>query len=391
LREVGAVLGASEDAAQKRVTRTLEQLRGFFVKQGVPVSAAGLAAHLSTNAVEAAPAALSGFIAAASGSFAASMPAVALGTSPAIAMTMLQKSLLAAAVVVLGVGVYEVRGLADQGEHLAALEREVAGLAAREAAARAARDAAQRRLAVIDATSAPAVAPVNSADSSTISSLADRANWLKQQFAANPAQRIPELGLVTEEDWVQVARERTVDTEADRRASLARVRSLVKTRFVPQIGQALRAYLRTNPGSIPGKAGELLPFFAPSSMAPDLNATLNRYEITPTSSGGVLISENRAAMPDRDYDYQTRILIAHPYPPSRIRGKIRADDHVYGHGEPGIARAHAHAVSPLNGNRKTPCVPRSAFLELRFVSRSLSALGCMCCASGPSNARECWN
>ena len=32
-REVGAALGASEDAAQKRVSRAVERLREFFVRQ----------------------------------------------------------------------------------------------------------------------------------------------------------------------------------------------------------------------------------------------------------------------------------------------------------------------------------------------------------------------
>src|ERR1035437_781574 len=35
MREVGAVFGASEAAAEKRVTRAVEKLRGFFTKRGV--------------------------------------------------------------------------------------------------------------------------------------------------------------------------------------------------------------------------------------------------------------------------------------------------------------------------------------------------------------------
>ncbi len=39
LAEVGAALGASEDAAQKRVTRALEKLRKIFTKRGVTLAA----------------------------------------------------------------------------------------------------------------------------------------------------------------------------------------------------------------------------------------------------------------------------------------------------------------------------------------------------------------
>lgn len=58
LREVGAVLGASEDAAEKRVNRALEKLRKYFRKRGVDSTAATIAKEISVNSVQAAPVAL---------------------------------------------------------------------------------------------------------------------------------------------------------------------------------------------------------------------------------------------------------------------------------------------------------------------------------------------
>src|SRR5579859_4714464 len=58
LAEVGAALGASEDAAQKRVSRAVERLRDFLSKRKVAVGTAGLVALLSANAVQAVPATL---------------------------------------------------------------------------------------------------------------------------------------------------------------------------------------------------------------------------------------------------------------------------------------------------------------------------------------------
>jgi RNA polymerase sigma factor (sigma-70 family) len=55
LRTVGATLGISDDAAQKRVSRALERLRELFAKRGVAVGAGGLVAVISANAVTAAP------------------------------------------------------------------------------------------------------------------------------------------------------------------------------------------------------------------------------------------------------------------------------------------------------------------------------------------------
>jgi RNA polymerase sigma factor (sigma-70 family) len=58
LREVGLALGASEDAAEKRVSRALEKLRQFFTKRGVDSTAATIAGAISANSVQAAPVAL---------------------------------------------------------------------------------------------------------------------------------------------------------------------------------------------------------------------------------------------------------------------------------------------------------------------------------------------
>ena len=60
LREVGRVLGASEDAAEKRVSRAVEKLRKFFAKRGVVSTATILAGAMAANSVQAAPAGLAG-------------------------------------------------------------------------------------------------------------------------------------------------------------------------------------------------------------------------------------------------------------------------------------------------------------------------------------------
>jgi RNA polymerase sigma factor (sigma-70 family) len=54
-REIGAALGASEDAAKMRVNRALEKLRKFFTKRGVSSTTAIIAGAISTNSVQAAP------------------------------------------------------------------------------------------------------------------------------------------------------------------------------------------------------------------------------------------------------------------------------------------------------------------------------------------------
>jgi RNA polymerase sigma factor (sigma-70 family) len=103
LREVGATLGTSDDAAQKRVSRAVERLREFFAKRGVTVGASGLVVVISTNAVQAAPAGLAVTI-----STTAVLAGTAVQTSTviaatkAIAMTTLQKTLITATIIVAG-------------------------------------------------------------------------------------------------------------------------------------------------------------------------------------------------------------------------------------------------------------------------------------------------
>ena len=56
LASVGAMLGVSEDAAQKRVSRALGKLREFLAERGIHTTAAALSAVLTANAVHSAPA-----------------------------------------------------------------------------------------------------------------------------------------------------------------------------------------------------------------------------------------------------------------------------------------------------------------------------------------------
>lgn len=63
-KEIGCRLGVGEEAAQKRVARALERLRGVFVARGLAVPSATLAGVLTANAVQTAPLPLAGTIAA---------------------------------------------------------------------------------------------------------------------------------------------------------------------------------------------------------------------------------------------------------------------------------------------------------------------------------------
>jgi|GEM_PF-616993 len=157
LREVGEAIGASEDAAQKRVSRAVERLREFFSKRNVTIGASGLTVLISANAVQSAPIGLAATISAA-----AVLAGTAVHTSTviaatkAIAMTTLQKTLVTATVAVLaGAGIYEARQAAQLREQNQTLQQQQAPLAEQIKQLQQERDDAVNRLAFLSAKPAP--------------------------------------------------------------------------------------------------------------------------------------------------------------------------------------------------------------------------------------------
>jgi RNA polymerase sigma factor (sigma-70 family) len=129
LHEVGAALGASEDAAQKRVSRAVERLRDFFSKRNVTIGASGLVVLISTYAVQAAPAALAVTISAAALAGTAVSTSTAIAVTKTIAMTTLQKSIIGAVLVAaVGTGVFEARQAAQLQNQIQTLQQQQAPL-----------------------------------------------------------------------------------------------------------------------------------------------------------------------------------------------------------------------------------------------------------------------
>ena len=127
-RDMGQILGTSEEAAQRRVSRAAERLREVFAKRGITVGASGLAAVLVSHAVQAAPAGLA--VAISTVVFAHAGIATTTAATHAIAMTTLQKT-LATAVVVAGVAttlVFQTRSRASLRDANQSLRQRVAQL-----------------------------------------------------------------------------------------------------------------------------------------------------------------------------------------------------------------------------------------------------------------------
>jgi RNA polymerase sigma factor (sigma-70 family) len=127
-RAVGQALGVSDDAAQKRVSRALEQLRGLFAKRGVTVGSAALVLLLSSHAVQAAPAGLAAAVSAAAvaGKTLATTSTVFAATK-AIGMSVAQKVLVTSTIAALtGIGIYEARQVSQLHGQVHALQAQQA-------------------------------------------------------------------------------------------------------------------------------------------------------------------------------------------------------------------------------------------------------------------------
>jgi len=127
LRSVGEALGSNEDAAQKRVTRALEKLRGLLARRGVTASGAVLATALGAQAVTAAPVGLAATVSSAALASAATGGGMTLSILKLMAMTKLKIAVGVA--VAAGVGttlVLEHQALTRLREENRALEQQVA-------------------------------------------------------------------------------------------------------------------------------------------------------------------------------------------------------------------------------------------------------------------------
>jgi len=284
LREVGAALGTSDDAAQKRVTRALAQLRTLLTRRGVTVTAAGLVTDLSAHAIQTAPAALGTAIA--TSTLSLGTTALHLATAAhTLAMTTLQKSLAVATLVALGgAGLYQARLVAQQSDELSALQAQHLHASAALGDLRTARDAATAKLKTVEQQIDARLTAALSSPVADAALEAQMQQWLaqidrlKDFLAQRPEWNIPELKLLPEEHWFNVAATDRFESEEQFRRATARLRDRAVGLVAQKIFPALNAYVRAHDGQLPNNALELAPYSDP----PLDPAILSRYEMMQT-------------------------------------------------------------------------------------------------------------
>jgi RNA polymerase sigma factor (sigma-70 family) len=307
MREVGVTLGTSDDAAQKRVSRAVERLREFFAKRGVTVGASGLVVVISANAVQAAPAGLAGAISAAAALGGTAMTTTATATATkAIVMTTLQKTAITAALAaVVGAGIYEAHQASTLQNEVQTFRQQQASIAEQIRQMQYERDDATNRLAALlaeneqlksnkdtaellklrgevtrlrQAGAAPSPTEVDSRES-FMKSWLEREDKLKEMVRQNPGRAIPELQLLSEQQWLNAAMNAKFDTDKDVRHSLADLRHTAENNFAAMLQPALSKYMDANNKQFPTDLSQLQPYFS----SPVADTILSRWQIVPQS------------------------------------------------------------------------------------------------------------
>jgi hypothetical protein len=119
---------------------------------------------------------------------------------------------------------------------------------------------------------------------------------LRAKLAQAPAESIPELQFLTEQDWLNAVKGmQRLETDSDMRRALSTLRSSAKKGFAEMTRTALVNYVQANNGQSPTDLRQLTPYFA---TAPDA-AVLQRYEIAQPG----LVSEKSTLIDDQDDTY----------------------------------------------------------------------------------------
>lgn len=315
-RTVGLALGVSDDTAQKRVSRAVERLREFFLKQKITIGAAGLTVLISVNAVQSAPLGLVATISAAAlaGTAVATSTAIAT-TTKTIVMTTLHKTLLTVTVAALaGAGVYEVRQNSKMRGQIQTLQLQQAPLAGAIQLLQGNFTMATNRVADLLAENSrlksnqsevlklrsemtrlrnnlAALAQLktdselkdNSSGATSAyiptAPLSERINRIQMNLRDHPEAGIPEIQFASPVKWLNSV-QGPVETDGQLSNALTLLRRQAMSGFMSDIRMAELQFETANDGRFPSELAQLLPYLDGAKG----QVMLDNYEIVPAKT-----------------------------------------------------------------------------------------------------------
>ena len=189
LHEVGAGLNLTENAARMRVDRALDKLRGKLARRGITTPASALAAVISANAVQSAPAGFAATISTAAMAGSALHVSTLIAATKTIAMTTLQKTIVASALALAaGTGIYAVHQSSQLRGQIQTLQQEQAPLTAQIQRLEQERDQATNQLVALKEENARLKSAQNATE---LLKLRGQVGLLRQQAATNGAKTDP--------------------------------------------------------------------------------------------------------------------------------------------------------------------------------------------------------
>jgi RNA polymerase sigma factor (sigma-70 family) len=298
LRTVGAALGVSDDAAQKRVARGLEKLRVLLGDRGVSTSSTVLAAIISANAVQAAP---TGFAAA----IAASASGASASTLSILEIMAMTKSQLAATSAVIIASIVSPLILQHQAQatlrekdamlqqqsirlsELTSENERLSKLIGNMSASprpdngellRLRGEVARLRQDVQELSQRKIIPTTKRADklAALAAHYSGRIGQLQQFLTTNPSESVPEMQFLSERNWLWLAGENTPNTAEGYRLAASLARQMAQENFAHTFLQpALKQYTEAHSGQFPSDMAALKPYF-PSSVD---DAILERWQV----------------------------------------------------------------------------------------------------------------
>ncbi|MBI3416704.1 MAG: sigma-70 family RNA polymerase sigma factor [Verrucomicrobia bacterium] len=257
LTQVGAALGASDDAAQKRLARALEKLRVYFRRRGVGVSAGALTAAFGVASTQIAPAGLAVSVAAASLAAAgAAASSVGIIQTLALMKTKLAVSAVALAAVA-APWAYQQKTVAQLREQNQALQQQVAQLNTR----------VEDNLGVVSSTVEPGEVERLRKEHTELLQLRGEVGRLRKQIAlqSNGAQPALNSGIVKD----QGAAEKAVLLAAESQLSRETIRAM------QHLGIAARIFQTDNHDTFPTSFDEFKKYWS-ENLPSDFK--LDRFE-----------------------------------------------------------------------------------------------------------------
>jgi hypothetical protein len=109
-----------------------------------------------------------------------------------------------------------------------------------------------------------------------VKSWATRATLLRQRLKAKPNEQIPEVGLLTDSEWLEAMKNiERLETDGDFREATGSLRNHAKKKLGELARKAITKYAEANGGMLPANFSQLKPYF--DRQAED--ALFERYEL----------------------------------------------------------------------------------------------------------------